>query len=239
LAIVAHFLNIKDAFSFDTMLNIGTLIAMVIFFRKKIIDIIKRLFSGKEWSFVLKVIIATIPALFLGVFFADQIALFNGFIWLVALMLLVFGILMVVFGNQKRHCDDDELEKSISYKRSIKIGLAQSMALVPGVSRSGITILTGINDGLSMAKAAEFSFIMAMPIIAGATFKMLFSHAGIEFIKTNTAAFVIGNITSFVFGMLAVKFFINLISKRGLKDFGWYRIVLGVVLLTLLFLKII
>ena len=137
---------------------------------------------------------------------------------------------MILFGNSNKNADDREIEKSVGWKAAIRIGLAQMIALIPGASRSGLTILAGIRNNLSMARAAEFSFLMAIPVIAGASVKMLVSHIGLEFVKNNMAAFLVGNAVSFISGMLAINFLINLISKRGLKDFGWYRVVLAIIL---------
>jgi len=109
----------------------------------------------------------------------------------------------------------------------------QMVALIPGVSRSGITILTGLRCNLSAARAAEFSFLLAIPVIAGASFKTLLSSDGIEFVKNNFAAVAVGNIASFVAGILAISSLLKLISNRGLKDFGWYRIVLALILIVL------
>lgn len=230
LVIFSKILDLGNAFTFDVLLNFGSLLALVIYYRKRIWSIITRVFSGKEWALVAKVITATIPAVLIGLVFNDQIEKMNSMIWVVVATLMTVGILMIVAGNAKKDADDREIEKSVGWQLSIKTGLAQALALIPGVSRSGITILTGLRNNLSAARAAEFSFLLAIPIITGASFKMLVSKEGIEFVKGNMAAFAVGNIVSFVSGILAISFLINLISKRGLKDFGWYRVGLATLL---------
>jgi len=239
LVIASHLLNMGNVFAFDVLLNFGSLLALVIYYRKKIWSIIQRLFIGKDWIFALKVIAATVPAVIFGLVFTNQIELLNGSILVVIVMLILIGIPMIISGKANKDADDRAVEKSVGWRSAIKIGLAQMVALVPGASRSGLTILAGIRNNLSMARAAEFSFLMAIPVIAGASVKMLFSHQGIDFVKNNMAAFAVGNIVSFIAGMLAINFLINLISKRGLKDFGWYRVILAVVLSLLLLIGVI
>lgn len=233
LVITSHLLGIGNAFTFDVLLNFGSLIVLIIFYRKRIWSIIVRIFSGKEWLLLAKVVIATIPAVTIGLLLNKQIEQLNGLVWVSIIMLIVVGIPMIIAGKTNKNADDREVEKSVGWKLSIKTGLAQALSLIPGVSRSGITILTGLRNNLSAARAAEFSFLLAIPIIAGASFKTLLSSDGMNFVKHNFAAFTIGNIVCFVSGMLAINFLIKLISKRGLKDFGWYRVILAVILIIL------
>jgi undecaprenyl-diphosphatase len=234
LVIFSHLLNVGDAFTFDVLLNFGTLLALIIYYRKRLWSIIKRVFSGKEWSLVLKVIVATIPAVILGLLLSDKIDALNNTVPVVVATLIIVGVLMIVFGKANPEADNREIEQSVSWSSSNKIGLSQAVALIPGVSRSGITILAGLRCNLSAAKAAEYSFLLAIPIIVGASFKMLLSHAGLAFVHSNLLAVVIGNLVSFTAGMLAINFFIKLLSRRGLKDFGWYRVALAAVLIILM-----
>lgn len=238
LAITSHLLGIGNAFTFDVLLNFGSLIVLIIFYRKRIWSIIVRIFSGKEWLLLAKVVIATIPAVAIGLLLNKQIEQLNGLVWVSIIMLIVVGIPMIIAGKANKNADDREVEESVGWKLSIKTGLAQALSLIPGVSRSGITILTGLRNNLSAARAAEFSFLLAIPIIAGASFKTLLSSDGINFVKNNLVAFTVGNIVCFVSGMLAINFLIKLISKRGLKDFGWYRVILAVILIILSLLGI-
>ncbi len=238
LVIFSKILDLGNVFIFDVLLNFGSLLALIIYYRKRIWSIIVRIFSGKEWLLAVKVVAATVPAVLIGLVFNDQIEKLNSMIWVVISTLMIVGILMIIAGNAKKGADDREIEKSVGWRLAIKTGLAQALALIPGVSRSGITILTGLRNNLSAARAAEFSFLLAIPIIAGASFKMLVSKEGIDFIKNNMAAFAVGNIVSFASGILAISFLINLISKRGLKDFGWYRVGLASLLIVLYFVGV-
>jgi len=239
LAITSHLLGIGNAFEFDVLLNFGTLLALIIFYRKRIYLIIKRIVIDKQWALMLKIIVATIPAVFFGLLLKSQIEKLNEMLWVVIVMLIVIGIPMILYGKEKIDANDQEIEKSVNWKTTAKIGFAQALALIPGVSRSGITILVGLRSNLSAARAAEFSFLLAIPVIAGASLKMLLSHDGLSFMKDNLNVILIGNIASFLAGILAVSFFMKFISKRGLKDFGWYRIGLATMLIFLILFKII
>lgn len=236
LVITSHFLGVGNAFTFDVLLNFGSLAALLVYYRVKIWSIIVKIFSGNEWGLVLKIVAATVPAVLIGLTFSNYIEQLNGMIWVVIVMLLVVGIPMIISGRANENADDRELERSVGWQLAAKIGIAQAIALMPGVSRSGITILAGIRNNLSAERAAEFSFLLAIPIIAGASLKTLLSHDGIEFVQNNFAAFAIGNIVCFVSGILAISFMIKLISKRGLKDFGWYRVIMAIILAILLLL---
>ncbi len=234
LVIFNHLLGSGNAFTFDVMLNFGTLFALVIFYRKRIWSIIERFFKPKGWILVAKVIAATIPAVTIALIFHDNIEILNGWIWVVIAMQVAVGIPMIVAGNANKNADDREMEKSVGWKTALTVGLAQILALIPGVSRSGITILTGLRMNLSAARAAEFSFLMAIPVLAGGAFKTLLSSDGIKLINQNMDLFIIGNIAAFIAGMFVIKFLIKWIAKRGLKDFGWYRILLAITLVVLL-----
>jgi len=239
LVITSHLLNIGNAFTFDSLLNIGTLLALIIYYRARVWQIIKRLFYAKEWSFVLKVITATVPAVIVGVVFGQQVTRLNDMVWVVIVMLVVIGVPMIVMGKANKEADDRPLEKSLLWSTTIKVGVAQAISLIPGTSRSGITILTGLRSKLSAAKAAEFSFLMAIPIIAGASLKILLSSEGMTFVRDNPGQFLVGNGMAFISGMLAISYFIKWLSVSGLKFFGWYRIGLAGVLIILVITGII
>jgi undecaprenyl-diphosphatase len=233
LVITSHLLNVGNSFTFDVLLNFGTLGALIIYYRKRIWSIIKRAFLGKEWGLLAKVIAATIPAAVLGIIFSNQIEKLNDKVWLVIAMLFIVGLIMIFKGNARPEADNTEIEKSVGWRTTFKVGLAQAIALIPGVSRSGITILTGLQSKLSAAKAAEFSFLLAIPIIAGASLKTLLSNDGMQFVKDNLGQVAIGNLVSLLSGLIAVSFLIKLLSSRGLKDFGWYRVGLATALVIL------
>jgi undecaprenyl-diphosphatase len=233
LVIVSHLLGINNAFTFDSLLNFGTLLALIIYFKDRIWSLVTRTLLGKEWLLLAKIILATIPAAIVGLILDKQIERLNDFVWVVIVMLIAVGIPMIIIGKENMKPNNQQIEKSISWLTSIKVGVAQALALLPGASRSGLTILAGLKSGLSAARAAEFSFLLAIPIITAASLKILFSSEGIDFVSHNIGTTLVGNIVSFLAGLLAVSFFISLLGKRGLKDFGWYRIGLAGVLILL------
>jgi undecaprenyl-diphosphatase len=234
LVITSYLLGSSDAFTFNVLLNFGSLAALVVYYRARIISMITGIINNKDWNLALKLILAMIPAVVIGLTFASYIEQLNEYIWVVVATLIIVGVLMILFGKAKEDADDRDISKSVGWKLSLKFGLAQALALVPGVSRSGITILTGINSKLSAEKATEFSFLLAIPIIAGASLKVLLSPDGLLVINNNLLAFIIGNIVCFISGILAINFLTKLVGRRGLKDFGWYRVGLASVLAILL-----
>ena len=234
LVITNYLLGINDGFIYSVLLNFGTTLALLVYYRKKITEIIARSFRGKEWSLLIKLVVSTIPAVIIGFTFATQIENLNVMPWVVIVMLVVVGIIMIKFGQARPDASDEPIETSVNYRTAVKVGLAQAVALIPGTSRSGITILTGLQSKLSASKAAEYSFLLAIPTILGASLKVFFFDGGVEFVRDNFGVFLVGNVTSFISGFLAVAFLIKLLSTRGLKDFGWYRIGLAAVLAILL-----
>jgi len=234
LVIVSQLLHVQGAFTFDTMLNFGTLAALIIYYRVRVWSLIKRVLGGKDWKLAGQLVAATIPAVIFGFTLSTQIEKLNTMIWVVIFMLVSIGVVMIVAGKANKDADDRELEESITWPITVKIGLAQALALIPGTSRSGITILTGLRSNLSSARAAEFSFMLAIPVLAGGSLKVLASESGKLFIQNNTGQFIVGNLVAFASGMLAINFLIKWLSKRGLKDFGWYRVATGILLAILL-----
>jgi len=234
LVIFNHLLGLEGEFIFDVLLNFGTLTALIIYYRKRIGELIKRTVLGKEWVLLAKLLAATIPAFAVGMVLASQIKALNDFIWVVIVMLVVLAIPMILYGKERAGADNREMEKSITWPIAAKVGVMQAFALIPGTSRSGITILTGLQSKLSAERAAEFSFMLAIPTIAGASFKVLLMDGGLTYITQNVGVVLVGNIVSFLSGIFAVGFLLRLLSTRGLKDFGWYRIGLAVLLTILL-----
>ncbi len=239
LVIASHLLGTPEAFTFDVLLNIGTLLALIIYFRKRLWSLATRALTGKEWPLLAKLAAATVPAVAIGLLFGDQIKRLNEMLPVVIVMSFVIGIIMIRYGAARKDATDEPLETSVTWKTALKIGAAQAVALIPGTSRSGITILVGLQSKLSAAKAAEFSFLLAIPIIFGASLKVFLLDGGIDYVSQNVGVVIVGNIVSFGAGLLAVSFLIRLLGTSGLKWFGWYRIGLGVVLSILLITGII
>ncbi|MGL5260977.1 MAG: undecaprenyl-diphosphate phosphatase, partial [Bacteroides sp.] len=153
----------------------------------------------------------------------------------VASMLILGGIFMIfsdrIFKNQKQ-------EDTMTDKKAFKIGLYQCIAMIPGVSRSMATIMGGMAQKLSRKHAAEFSFFLAVPTMFAATcYKILqlFLKEGVEVLVANMYTLIIGNVVAFIVSLLAIKFFINYITKYGFKAFGYYRVIVGALILGMLY----
>jgi undecaprenyl-diphosphatase len=241
LVIAQHLLGNSSSFELDVLLNFGTLLALVIYFRKRIFGIISDVFIRRDFHLVFKLIVATIPALAVGF-------LFQGFIenslqgpWIVVIMLTVVGVLMIMSKNwqpKKALAVNNDLHKA-SYKHSLLIGLAQCVSLISGTSRSGSTILAALKLGYSKEKAAEWSFLMGIPIILGASLKILAGHKGMDYVQTYPLEFLVANVVSFISGMAAIHYLMKLLQQKGLYWFGWYRLALAVVLIILISVKIV
>lgn len=244
MIIASSFMGIeKEEFTklFEVAIQLGAILAVVVLYWKKFIDPLK---TGKL-KFYFKLLVGVIPALLLGFLFSDKIDELLESPATVAVSLLVGGVILLfidkAFKNPKIHS-----EKEITYGKSFLTGLWQCIAMIPGVSRSAASIIGGMQQGLSRSAAAEFSFFLAVPTMAAATLYSLFlkkwdirgvEHKGYELIaqsSDNIIAFAVGNIVAFIVAILAIKFFINYLKKYGFKIFGWYRIIVGIILLILL-----
>ncbi len=189
-----------------------------------------------KYDFYWKLFIAFIPAAVLGLLFNDMIDAMLESVTVVAVTLILGGVFML-FCDKIFNKGDEKNE--LTENRAFLIGLFQCISMIPGVSRSMATIVGGMAQKLTRKKAAEFSFFLAVPTMFAATlFKMLkiFTEPdGMEIIRDNAGTLIIGNVVAFVVAMLAIKFFINFVTRYGFKAFGWYRIIIGGIILAMLF----
>lgn len=187
-----------------------------------------------RFDFYWKLLIAFIPAAVLGLLFSDLIDEMLESVLVVAVMLVVGGIFML-FCDKIFSKGSEQTE--LTEKRAFMVGLFQCISMIPGVSRSMATIVGGMAQRMTRKAAAEFSFFLAVPTMFAATvYKMykLFREGGVEIIANNLSALIVGNVVAFIVAMLAIKFFISFVTKYGFKAFGWYRILVGGVILILL-----
>ncbi|GAB6120286.1 undecaprenyl-diphosphate phosphatase [Dysgonomonas termitidis] len=189
-----------------------------------------------KYEFYWKLLMGFIPAAILGFIFNDMIDELLESVLVVSIMLVLGGILMLFVDRWFNRPEDGEQE--ITYKNAFIIGCYQCIAMIPGVSRSMATIVGGMSRGLSRRNAAEFSFFLAVPTMAAATgyklLKLIMSDTGFELLKENIGVLIVGNVVAFIVALLAIKFFIGFVTKYGFKLFGWYRIIVGGILLALL-----
>ena len=187
-----------------------------------------------KFDFYWKLLVAFIPAAVLGFLFSDKIDAMLENVMVVAVMLVLGGIFMLFCDKIFSKGSSDTV---LTEKRAINIGLFQCIAMIPGVSRSMATIVGGMAQKLTRRDAAEFSFFLAVPTMFAATgYKMLklFLDGGTEILVNNMPALFIGNAVAFVVALVAIKFFISFVTKYGFKAFGWYRIIVGGIIIILL-----
>jgi undecaprenyl-diphosphatase len=171
----------------------------------------------------------------MGLLFGDQIDALLENVFVVALMLVLGGIVMLFVDKWFSKTDDNQ---DMSWKRALKIGFFQCIAMIPGVSRSMATIVGGMATKLTRKNAAEFSFFLAVPTMAAATgytlYKMMKDPMRAILIGDNLTMLIVGNVVAFIVALVAIKFFIDFLTKHGFKAFGYYRIIVGGLLLILL-----
>ncbi|GIJ96061.1 undecaprenyl-diphosphatase [Capnocytophaga stomatis] len=220
---------------FQVSIQFGAILSVVVLYWKKFFD-----FSNL--NFYIKLICAVIPALVLGKLFDDKIEAVLGNQIAISIVLIVGGFILLFADNWFKNPKITN-EKEISIKKSVIIGFWQCLAMMPGTSRSAASIIGGMTQGLSRKAAAEFSFFLAVPTMLAVTVYSIFlkdwgtgtvKQKGYEMIlasEQNILIFIIGNVVAFIVAMIAVKSFIHLLTKYGFKIWGYYRIIIGVILL--------
>ncbi len=236
LVIAQSFLSGASDHLYLEFINIGTMLALFIFFRHKIIQIFKDVFIDRNIVLARNIIITSLPAGILGFMLSDFIgsSAFFGSAVVVVVTLFVVGVIMVVLDRLPKASHVASGEK-LSPLRALAIGIAQTVALVPGVSRSGATIIAGRLSGLESKQAAEYSFLASLPVMMGVTLKVLVEDQA--YLMDNLGLLVAGNLAALISGLLAVGFLMRYLSKHGLAAFGWYRIGLAAVLAVILLVQ--
>lgn len=216
--------------AFTVNIQFGAILSVIVLYWK-------RFFQTLDFYF--KLIIAVIPALVLGFLLSDYIDSLLENVAVVAVMLILGGVLMLFVDNWFRIEDRNQ---EMDWKRALKIGFFQCIAMIPGVSRSMATIVGGMTTKLSRKNAAEFSFFLAVPTMAAASgyklVKLFLEPNGKALLMDNLSTLLIGNAVAFVVAMIAIKFFIGFLTKYGFKAFGYYRIVVGLALLIMLMMGV-
>jgi len=236
LVIAQQFFSGASDHLYLEFINIGTLAALLVYFRAKIIDIIRDIFVNKKYKLALNILITAIPAGVIGFALSKFIesSAFFGSLVVVTVTLGVVGIVMVLLERFPKASAVKDGE-ALSPKRALVIGIVQVLALIPGVSRSGTTIIAGRLAGLGAAAAAEYSFLASIPIMVGVTLKVLVSDR--TYLTANFVPLLIGNTAAFVAGVVAIGFLMKYLSRHSLAVFGWYRIGLSAVLAIVLLVQ--
>ena len=220
---------------FQVSIQFGAILAVVFLYWKKFFDF-------KNIKFYLKLAVAVLPALVLGKLFDDKIETVLEKPIPIAVVLILGGIILLFIDQIfTKHTIDDE--KDITFKKALTIGFWQCLAMMPGTSRSAASIIGGMQQNLTRKAAAEFSFFLAVPTMLAVTVYSIFvkdwNHNGVEqkgyemifATPENTMSFFVGNLVAFVVAVIAIKFFICVLTKYGFKPWGWYRIIAGILLL--------
>jgi len=213
--------------NFTVIIQFGAILSVVVLYWKRFF---------KSIEFYIKLFIAFIPAAIIGLLASDYIDMLLENVIVVACTLLLGGIFLLfvdkIFGKNELMADSEPTRKS-----AFIIGIFQVIAMIPGVSRSAATIIGGLTQKLTRKAAAEFSFFLAVPTMFAATcyklFKIYQSDAG--FTSHDIQILAVGNIVAFIVAMFAIKFFISFLTKYGFKVFGYYRIVVGIIILLMYF----
>lgn len=210
--------------AFDASLHLGTLVAICLFFYKDYLKVFKL-----KNRLIAKLAVGTLPAVVFGILLETQIETTFRQTWIVAISLILFSLVFILAEKFGKKLKSKEHTLVID---ALIIGLFQSIALIPGISRSGSTISAGLFLGLRREEAAKFAFILAGPVIAGAGFKKFFEVISAQkFGSADLNFFLIGIISSAIFGYLTIKYFLKYLSTKTLYPFVFYRIILGLILL--------
>ncbi|MGL5567710.1 MAG: undecaprenyl-diphosphate phosphatase [Cetobacterium sp.] len=220
--------------SFLVIIQFGAILSVVAYFWKDLTPFVKTKDELKEkmslWS---KIIVGVLPAGVIGLLADDYISeFFMDNTTIIAIMLILYGIIFILVEKKQFSGKIDSI-KNMSYKLAIAIGFFQCLAMVPGTSRSGATIIGALLLGVSRAAAAEYSFFLAIPTMAGATLLKLLKN-GLNFNSLEWQLLTVGSIVSFVVAYIVINWFMGYIKKRTFKVFGIYRIILGILVLLLM-----
>lgn len=209
---------------FTIAIQLGTILSVVVLYFKQFFQ---------SFDFYKKLLVAFLPAVVLGLLLNDLIDQLLESPVTVAISLIIGGAILIKVDQWFGQGSDSE----ISYKTALLIGFFQCLAMIPGVSRSGASIVGGMSQKLSRTAAAEFSFFLAVPTMLGATAKKSFDYyqAGFSLTQEHVNLLILGNVVGFLVALIAIKSFINYLSRSGFKLFGYYRVIIGITLLALHF----
>lgn len=217
----------EESMLMTVLLHAATALSTIVVYRKEIAEIFTGLFAFKnndEFQFSLKIVLSMIPAAVIGVLFDEEIEqLFSGQILLVGAMLAVTGLLLFLADRAKR------TDKDVTLGSAVVIGIAQAIAILPGISRSGATISTAVLLGIDKTKSARFSFLMVVPLILGKMAKDVLDGAFDTAMSTSMLPLGAGFIAAFITGLLACTWMIKLVQKSQLRFFSYYCFAVGII----------
>lgn len=247
LIILNQWFKINEAYGdsywsfFEVVIQLGAILAVIVSFFKILWPFGSKKTSEEKkstWILLLHIIIACIPAAVLGLIFeiTDVSSYLDNNVWIVASTLIIYGILFIVleqFNKNKEFKIKSVYE--FTYQTALIIGIAQILALIPGTSRSGVTILAAMLIGVNREESAKFSFLLSIPIMLGASLVKAYSFAktGVSMNTEMVMFLLVGCITAFVISIITIKWLLKFINNHDFKSFGIYRIILGIILIIL------
>jgi len=214
---------------FEIVIQLGAILAIIITYRKKILTIFIEYKNKTHQKFLLNLIFAFLPAAIIGAAFHSIIKTLFFSIFSISIALIVGGIVMIIVDRKERKSSVGDIEK-INWRQALAVGIFQCIAMIPGVSRSGATIIGGLLSGLNRKIATEFSFFLSIPTITAATFYDIYKNYS-DLTFSNIEIIFIGFLASFISAALVIKWFIGYVSKHNFILFAIYRIVLGAAIL--------
>jgi undecaprenyl-diphosphatase len=227
MVIASTFMGISDnalTKNFEIVIQLGAILSVVVLYWRKFLT---------SFRFYVKLAFAFLPAAIAGFFLENYIDRLLANVWVVIIAILLGGIVLIFVDRWFKHAEGTE-EQELSWFQAFKIGCFQCIAMIPGVSRAAATIIGGMVVGLNRRTAAEFSFFLAVPTMLGASAKkMMDSYKTIQ--HHDIVILLLGSIVAFVVAMFAIKAFIGFLKQYGFKWFGYYRIIIGVVLAVIVF----
>lgn len=226
--------------AFTVIIQFGAILSVVCLYWKRFFKLNDGPVDGwksflHKFDFYWKLLVAFLPAAVIGFLLGDWIDSLLENVWVVSVMLVAGGVFMLFVDKLFNHPDESQ---EITEKKALAIGLFQCIAMIPGVSRSMATIVGGMAQRLSRKTAAEFSFFLAVPTMFAATaykvLKLFLEPGGVDVLSQNIFALLLGNVVAFVVALLAIKFFIGFVTRYGFKAFGYYRILVGGIILAMM-----
>lgn len=243
MLLVDEFLPLQMSEEFKEMffvvIQLGAILAVLVLFWNKMFpfqfkDKTKPVIRKDIFGMWFRVIVGVLPSAVLGLLFDDFLEAHFGNAVTIAIMLILYGIIFILIENRKREPKIHDI-MDIDYKTAILIGCFQVLSMIPGTSRSGATIIGALLLGVSRVAASEFTFFLALPTMLGASALKIVKF-GLDFSGTEVAVLAVGMVIAFVVSLLSIRFLMNYVKKHDFKLFGWYRIVLGIIVLAVFFL---
>ena len=221
---------------FEVVIQMGAVLSVIVIYFKTILPWgfhKKKIDTKNTFNLWGKILVACVPAAVIGLLFDDLLDkyLYNSIV--VSLMLIIYGILFIII--EKKHKNKTSRVndlKDITYKDALLVGIFQLLALIPGTSRSGATIIGGLLIGLKRSVVAEFTFFLAIPVMAGASLLKILKYiikVGLTFTSIELMTLLVGSLVAFIISIIVIKFLMNYIRKHDFKVFGYYRIILGII----------